>query len=75
LYDEPGYEAVSAVQALNPSAPFSIVVSTPEKALQAASFVGAKNKDADAVNVSPPLVKLEADMKGEGGNRTGELPM
>ena len=50
-------------------------VDAPEKALHAASLVGEKKDDADAVNVSPPLVNVSPDMNGEGGNCTPELPM
>jgi hypothetical protein len=37
--------------------------------------LGVYDDDADAVNVSPPLVKVSPDMNGEGGNCTPELPM
>jgi hypothetical protein len=50
-------------------------VDAPEKALHAASLVGEKKDEADAVNASPPLVNVSPDMNGEGGNCTPELPM
>jgi hypothetical protein len=55
--------------------PATLDVDAPEKALQAASLVGAKNDDADAVNVSSPLVNVLPDMNGEGGNLVPLLPM
>jgi hypothetical protein len=50
-------------------------VDAPEKALQAASLVGAKNDEAEAVNVSVPLVNVSPDINGDGGNLTPLLPM
>jgi hypothetical protein len=55
--------------------PAALDVDAPEKALQAASLVNAKNDEAEAVNVSVPLVNVKSVMYGEGGNLTPLLPM
>jgi hypothetical protein len=66
---------VFAVQAFT-LVPAVAEVDAPEKALHAASLVGEKNEDADAVNVSPlPAVNVTPDINGEGGNCTLELAM
>jgi hypothetical protein len=38
-------------------------------------LVDENNDEADAVNVSPPLIKLSEDMYGEGGKTVPALVM
>ena len=70
----PEYGLVLVVHAFT-LLPEALEVDAPENALQEFSLVAEKYEEADAVNVSLPLVNVRPDINGEGGNCTPELPM